>query len=111
MAHTPRHRFNVNVRKFKGYVMFAVNQKVKRPSRRGTAAVEYAIVLALIAIAAIGTIGAVGRSARDSFTKINDAFSSVGVGSSRDGKPATSSGPTAFGPVGTGSTAGMQSLP
>lgn len=95
----------------KGDRMCFENHHTDHRSRRGNAAVEYAIVLALIAIAAIGTIGAVGRSARDSFSKINDAFSSVGVGSPRDGiKPAPASATHAIGSAGTGSPQAMPGL-
>jgi Flp pilus assembly pilin Flp len=41
---------------------------------RGTAMVEYSLILALIAVVAFGLVGAVGNETVDLYTKIGDAI-------------------------------------
>ena len=85
-------------------------------TRRGTAAVEYAIVLALIVVAAIGTIGAIGRNMSNSFARIGNALSGStgGTGSPQGGQTAPISiiiAPSNIGcPAGSGSPQATQAI-
>lgn len=87
---------------------------VIQQSRRGNAAVEYAIVLAMIVVAAVGTIGLIGRNMSQAFARIGNALSTGGgPGSPQAGSAAPISTVTvpSFGRAGAGSSQAAKAAP
>ncbi len=61
--------------------------KLRHRARRGTAAVEYAVVLALIVVVCIGNLRLLGSNSARTYQAISQALGSGGI-SSNPGPPA-----------------------